>query len=84
MSADNSSVQIEIPLNIFDEDGNIVDTATSVLTPDQISDIIDHAAEVILTFRRGINFVPERDLEELEEALVVADVIAERDENPVP
>ena len=61
-----------IALNIFSDDGVVVDTTTAELTLDQISDIIDHAAQLILNVRAGKSDV---DLSELEEALVVAGVI---------
>ena len=61
-----------ISLNIFSDDGVVVDTTTAELTLDQISDIIDHAAQLILNVRAGQSDV---DLSELEEALVVAGVI---------
>lgn len=61
-----------IALNIFSDDGVVVDTTTAELTLDQISDIIDHAARLILNVRNGQSGV---DLSELEEALVVAGVI---------
>ena len=61
-----------IALNIFSDDGVVVDTTTAELTLDQISDIIDHAAQLILNVRAGRSDV---DLSELEEALVVAGVI---------
>ena len=61
-----------ISLNIFSDDGVVVDTTTAELTLDQISDIIDHAAQLILNVRNGQSGV---DLSELEEALVVAGVI---------
>ena len=61
-----------IALNIFSDDGVVVDTTTAELTLDQISDIIDHAAQLILNVRAGQSDV---DLSELEEALVVAGVI---------
>ena len=61
-----------IALNIFSDDGVVVDTTTAELTLDQISDIIDHAAQLILNVRSGQSDV---DLSELEEALVVAGVI---------
>lgn len=65
--------KITIDLNIFDDEGNVVDGTTSDLTRAQISDIIDHAAQLILLHREGKNI--DDVIAELDEALTVADVI---------
>lgn len=40
--------KIAVDLNVFDDDGVVVDGTTMELTLDQISDIIDHATQLIL------------------------------------
>jgi len=75
-----------IDLNIIDNEGNVVDGTTSELSHDQISDIIDHAAQLVLMARDdegdwgGLISKP-RDcsqiLTELEDALITANVISE-------
>jgi len=69
----NTEQKIRIPLNIFDDEGNMVDTTDCELTISQISDIIDHAAQLILLHRdeKPIGEV----LSELDEALSVSDVL---------
>ena len=69
--------KIRIALNIFDDEANVVDSADILLTVSQISDIVDHAAQLILLQResRPIGGV----LSELEEALEVSGVIAYRE-----
>jgi len=67
---------VPINLNVFDELGNMVEGTTSKLTPlskEQISDIIDHSSQLILTQRSGQKIGTV--MAELEEALVVASVI---------
>ena len=64
---------IPVGLNIFDDDGLVVDAATSDLTVQQISDIVDHASQAVLLRRSGHSI--DDVLNELEEALISADVI---------
>lgn len=71
--------KITIDLNIFDDEGNIVDGTTSDLTLNQISDIIDHAAQLILMHRAGQDI--SEILDNLDEALTVSDVL--NDENEI-
>lgn len=63
-----------IDLNVFDDDGNVVDTAPAELTHAQLSDVVDHAAQLVLQIRGGGDTTST--LAELEEALVVSDVLA--------
>lgn len=65
---------ITIRLNHFDNEGNIVDVSTMQLTEDQVSDIIDHAAQLVIERNAGDRHMAIT-FDELEEALVVADVI---------
>lgn len=65
--------KITIDLNIFDDEGNVVDGTTSEMTREQISDVIDHAAQLIIMRRDGLDI--EGILDELEEALSSAGVI---------
>lgn len=66
---------ITIDLNIFDNDGVVVDATTSDLTRSQISDIIDHASQLILLHRDGKDITDI--LAELDDALTTADVITD-------
>lgn len=75
--------EVTVYLNIMDDSGNVVDNTTSTLTIDQVSDIIDHAAQLVLVARDkdgDWSGLVSRDvpgiLSELEEALVTADVIS--------
>lgn len=62
---------ITISLNSHDDDGNVVDTHEMELTREQISDIIDHAADVGLI----ADVLNNPLVDELHEALEVAGVI---------
>ena len=73
----SSSELITLDLNEFDADGIVVDGSTAQMTREQISDIVDHAAQAILVRRAGGNV--DAILDELEEALETYGVIAERD-----
>lgn len=66
--------KIIVDLNVIDNEGNVVDGTTSEMTREQISDVIDHAAQLIIVRRDGGDI--EAILNELEEALVSSDVIA--------
>lgn len=73
ISITQSSIDfIPITLNTFDDAGNVVDTTTMGLSLDAISDIIDHAAQLIIVKRDGGD--TSDVLLELEEALQTADV----------
>lgn len=65
---------VTVSLNSFDDEGICVDTTDSKLSVESISDILDHAAQAILLRRGGQAF--DQVLDELDEALTVADVIA--------
>lgn len=69
---------ISITLNTRDDEGNIVDTYDIDLTREQISDIIDHAADVVMLSDTLSNFVNDKlklAMDELGEALEVPGVI---------
>lgn len=73
----SDSQTITINLNIFDDEGNVVDGATCDLSIDQISDIVDHASQWAIVNRSARRSSGDTDaiLQELEEALVAADVV---------
>lgn len=68
---------IVVDLNIFNDEGNVVDGTTAEMTREQISDVIDHASQLILVRRSGRRSSGDTDdiLNELEEALVVSGVL---------
>ena len=66
--------KVVVDLNIFDEEGLVVDSATSNITVEQASDIIDHAAQLVLVYRRSQSV--DGVIDELDEALSSADVIS--------
>lgn len=81
--SDPTEGKITLDLNVFDDEGNIVDGTTAELTRARISDIIDHAAELILAHRQGRDIA--LSLAELDEAMTVADVISDPDDvTPAP
>ena len=65
---------VTLNLNVFDDVGNLVDGTTATLSAGQLSDIVDHASQLILIRRDGQSL--DNVLNELDEALSVADVIA--------
>lgn len=65
---------VTLDLNVLDDDGNIVDGTTANLSVAQISGIVDHASQLILNRREGHSL--DNVLDELDEALSVADVIS--------
>lgn len=67
--------KITLDLNVLDDSGVVVDRMTCELTREQISDIVDHAAQLILVRRDSQDL--QGTLDELEEALVVSGVIDE-------
>lgn len=69
--------KVVVNLNILDDKGNVVDGATSEMTHKQISDVVDHAAQLILIRRaaRRSSGDMEYALSDLEEVLVDAGVI---------
>lgn len=64
---------ITISHNEFDDEGNVVDSSTSDVTVEQVSDIVDHAAQLILLNREGKDIASA--VGELDEALTAAGVI---------
>lgn len=64
---------ITLDLNVFDDDGVVVDGTTAELTREQISDIVDHAAQLILQRRDGKPI--DEILDELDNALAASGVI---------
>lgn len=70
--------KIPVSLSIFDDEGGQVDTTDAELTVPQISDIVDHASQLILLWRQGKTMAQlEQVLSELDNALVVSSVLAE-------
>ena len=82
MTEVNSGKSIAVTLNSFDDEGNVVDTTVMQLTENQVSDIVDHAAQLIIVDRDNgdVNAV----INELEEALCVSGVIAEAGQENEP
>jgi tRNA pseudouridine-54 N-methylase len=72
--------KITVDLNIFDDDGNVVDGTTSEMTLEQISDVVDHASQLILLHRDGKDI--SDILDELDEALTASGVLQEADAGP--
>ncbi len=68
---------VAIDLNVFDEDGEMVDTRKAELAPAQISDVIDHATQLVILQRAGKDI--GEVLAELEEALLCAGLVADAD-----
>jgi hypothetical protein len=71
---DAADQTVTLNLYIFDDAGDVVDDATATLTVEQLSDVVDHASQLIL-MRRGGQPV-DSVLNELDEALTVAGVIS--------
>lgn len=73
---------VDISLNIFDDEGNQVDTTEMTLPEHSVSDIVDHAAQLMIVFRSisdgdlGIEAF-DQVLSELNESLVNSGVIEE-------
>ncbi|MDA8652367.1 hypothetical protein N9L75_07345 [Porticoccaceae bacterium] len=87
----SSENRVSVLLNHFDEGGNAVDSSTMELSESNISDIIDHAAQLVLVMRDMANKKAGIDVfdqvcVELESALVASDVVAKEfpDANFVP
>jgi hypothetical protein len=74
--------KVTLDLNVTNGDGVVVDAATAELTRAQLSDIVDHASQLVLLARDGKDTADV--LAELDEALCVADVIAYQDAPGVP
>lgn len=69
--------KLTVNLNIFNDEGNVVDGTTAEMSMAQISDVIDHAAQLIIVRRSHRRSSGDTDqlLAELEEALVVSGVV---------
>lgn len=67
-------------LNSFDPEGNVAGEKIAALSADQLSDIVDHAAQLTLLRREGKELGGV--LDELEEALSAADVLPEQSQPP--
>jgi hypothetical protein len=65
--------KVTVDLNVFDDDGSVVDSTTATMTVGELSDIVDHASQLIILRREGKPF--EEVMDELDEALSVAEVI---------
>lgn len=72
---------VTLNLNVFDDVGNVVDGTTATLTVAQLSDIVDQASQLILIRRDGQRVDLCGVLDELDEALSVAEVIDTQDES---
>lgn len=68
---------IPVTLNGFDATGNVVSEETAQLTLDQITDIVDHAVQLIVVRRsnRRSSGDTEGPLNELEEALEASGIL---------
>jgi len=77
---------VDINLNTFDDEGNQVDTTTETLPVKQVSDIIDHAAQLLVilqSIERGDSGIEDYDLaiSELHDAMLMADLASD---DPLP
>lgn len=83
-----STPTVNVTLNSFDAEGNQVDTDNMDLAHHQVSDIVDHAAQLVVVMRdmaakrSGIEAF-DQVFAELEASLQSAGVVSE-DENPMP
>ena len=68
---------IELPMNRFDEEGNVVRTSVATLSIEQIADIVDHARQLIIIRQsaRRSSGDTEGPLAELEEAINATDLL---------
>lgn len=93
-SADNDEPQagarimVPVTLNTFDAQGNQVDTQNMDLPDHQVSDIIDHASQLVIVMRdmgAGNSGIEAFDqvYSQLEEAMVSADIV-EPSNQPLP
>lgn len=83
-----STPTVNVTLNSFDAEGNQVDTDNMDLAHHQVSDIVDHAAQLVVVMRdlaakrSGIEAF-DQVFAELEASLQSAGVVSE-DKNPMP
>jgi len=73
--------KIHLDLNIFDAKGNVIGARDVEITPERISDIIDHAVQLIILRTQGSNL--DDVLEDLKEALFVSDVLGDSNSEEV-
>ena len=66
--------KIRLNLNVFDDQGDVIDSAYCDLDLEEIENIVSKAAQFILYKRDGFTWIKHVG-DELEEALVVAGVI---------
>lgn len=84
----NSGLLVPVTLNTFDVEGNQVDTQSLDLPGHQVSDIIDHAAQLVVVMRdmgRGNSGIESFDqvYSQLEEAITTAKIVDPCD-RPLP
>jgi hypothetical protein len=73
VNADSRDSRVTIDLNFFDNNGVLVDGARVEMTREQISDVVDHAAQLMLVYRAGGEI--KGILDGLEEALFASGVL---------
>ncbi len=66
---------IEIPLNITDDEGNVIDTTSVLLTAERIGSILDRAIGVVIASRNGDCEELGMNCAGLEQELAAYDVI---------
>ena len=75
--------RVILPLDVLDDEGNVVDTASGTLTLAQVGEIVDHASQIILVRREsGDEAALGMMADRLEEALVVSGVLDEDSSRP--
>lgn len=77
---------VDITLNHFDDEGNQIDTTTETIPVKQVSDIIDHATQLLVVLQsieRKESGIEAYDLvmSELHDAMVLADLVSDE---PLP
>lgn len=80
------TINVDITLNTFDDEGNQVDTTNETLPVKQVSDILDHAAQLLVilqSIERGDSSIKDYDLaiSELHDAMLMADLVSD---DPLP
>lgn len=74
-----------VSLEVFDDQGGVVDTCTAVLDDNQVSDVVAQAVQVVYAMRRAVAIGGDLDLQtvaELEESLLVYGLIEDDDYFP--
>jgi len=83
-----STRMVPVTINTFDDEGNQVDTDTMELADHQVSDVVDHASQLVVVMRdiarngKGIEAF-DQVYSELESAIVTAGIVNE-DAHPLP